>query len=383
LLKMIDDIVKKISKLHEENQSKGKLKPDAFSGVTSITPYSGNPESLAQEAGWQIEAFDFPDIWSETKGSGIKVAIIDGGVDVSHPDLEIERSLDFLNISSTSWWDSENERVVVPDIDYGTYTPTDDHGTHVTGIVSARDNGIGMVGVAPECTIYALRAMNEAGTGSYADIAIALLWCLYNEDIDVVNMSIGGFFGNEPLWDVMKLLYDANIPMVVSAGNEYFDANYRGYISFPAQYDEAISVAAIDTNGSRASFSSVGPALDVAAPGVGILSTVIGGGYASFNGTSMAAPFVTGLCALILAKQRQLNNPSVKTIEDLRRQLTNFATDEDAFTGRDIYTGWGIVEPNKSFGATREVEALPSVPFGRLYAGSIINYNDRPWQRRR
>ena len=271
--------------------------------------------------------------------------------------------------------------MIAPDIDYNTYTPTHDHGTHVSGIIGARDNNIGMVGVAPECEIYALRVMNESGSGYFSDMAIALLWCLYNEDIDVVNMSIGGFNGEEPFWEALKLLYDANIPVIVSAGNEYYDPSYKGYISFPAQYDESISVGAIDSVGDRAYFSSVGPNLDVMAPGVGILSTAIGGGYISYSGTSMSAPFITGLSALIIAKHRQLeSNTPIKSVESLRNHLTNFATDDSNFEGRDIYMGWGIVNPNSSFSSVKKIVSDPKVPFGRLYAGSIIGWGDRPWE---
>lgn len=265
-----------------------KLKYDASVGISEVSPYTGSPEALSQEAGWQIESFDFPKIWTETKGAGVKVAVLDTGVDISHPDLVIKRSLNFVGIRNTTWWDSVNEKVIVPDIDYNVYTPTHNHGTHVSGIIGARDNNVGMIGVAPECDVYALRVLSESGSGYFSDMAIALLWCLYNENIDVVNMSLGGFYGDENFWLALKEVYDAGIAVIVSAGNEYYEADYRGYISFPAQYDESISVGAIDSVGDRAYFSSVGPNIDIMAPGVGILSSVIGGGYASYSGTCIS-----------------------------------------------------------------------------------------------
>jgi len=377
---MSDQKLQKIISACSEAKPSRVLKPDVRCGLADIQPYNEDPVALAQEAGWQIDEFDFPEIWAETKGKGIKVAVLDTGVDISHPDLDIQRSLDFVGIRNTSWWDAGNNKVIAPDIDYGSYTPTHDHGTHVSGIIGARDNDIGMIGVAPECEIYALRVLNEAGSGYFTDMAVALLWCLYNEDIDVINMSIGGFYGDETFWNALKLVYDAGIPVIVSAGNEYFEPDYRGYLSFPAQYDESISVGAIDSDGDRAYFSSVGPNLDVMGPGVGILSSIIGGTYGSFSGTSMAAPFVAGLAALIIAKHRLLGgNSPVETVEDMREHITKFATDDESLTGRDIFTGWGIVEPNKSFSATREVPPPSAVPFGRLYAGSIISHNDKPW----
>jgi subtilisin family serine protease len=372
---------KLIDKIKSDSRKKVGLKPDAFCGISDIERLDISPIAASQAIGWQVETFDFPQVWSETQGQGVKVAVIDSGVDTSHPDLNIARSLDFVGISSTGWWDAENERVIAPDIDYGSYTPTHDHGTHVSGIIAAKNNDIGMVGVAPECEIYALRALNESGSGSYDDISIALLWCLYNEDIDIVNMSLGGFYGYEPLWETLNLLYKNNIACIVSAGNEYYDPEYRGYISFPAQYDETISVASLDQDEDRSYFSSVGPNLDVAAPGRDIFSTIIGGGYGVMSGTSMAAPFVSGLAALVISKHRLLGGTTpVKTVEDLRSHISKTAKDDELFDDKDIYRGFGLVQVDVAVGVLEEKQKPSKSPFGKVYGGSIMQYNDRPWQ---
>ena len=373
------DLINKL-KVQKANS---KLSLDVKISVSDISIVKNKSlESLSQEAGWQIDMFDFPEVWRETKGKGVKVAVLDTGVAENHPDLEIKKSMDFVGIGSTSWWDAENEKVIAPDIDYSSYTPTHSHATHVSGIIGAKDNDLGMIGVAPECDIYALRVLNDSGSGSYTDISIALLWCLYNEDIDVINMSLGGLYGNEDLWGTLKLLYDNEIPVIVSAGNEYYDPEYRGYIGFPAQYDETISVAAIDQNSERAYFSSVGPNLDVAAPGVGILSSVLGDTYAAMSGTSMAAPFVTGLVALMIAKHRLVGGKTpLDTVEGIRSHLNKIAMDDSVFENRDIYLGWGIVNINRAIAIIKE-EEKPKTPFGRYYGGAIISYNDRPWELR-
>lgn len=272
------------------NKNKKKLKKDACVGVSDFEILKSKDVSIvSQEAGWQISKFNFPDIWRETKGEGIKVAVIDTGVTESHPDIEFEKTLNFVGISGTSWWDSINNKVIVPDVDYSTYIPAHSHATHVSGIIGAKDNTEGMVGVAPECKIYSLRALDDSGSGSYSDLSIALLWCLYNEDIDIINMSLGGFYSNESFWQTIKLLYDNNKIIVASAGNEYYEADYRGYISFPGQYDETISVAAIDEFFDKAYFSSAGPNINVAAPGVNILSTVLNNSYGIMSGTCLSA----------------------------------------------------------------------------------------------
>jgi subtilisin family serine protease len=375
----LKDLINKL-KVQKANS---KLSLDVKISVSDISIVKNKSlESLSQEAGWQIDMFDFPEVWRETKGKGVKVAVLDTGVAENHPDLEIKKSMDFVGIGSTSWWDAENEKVIAPDIDYSSYTPTHSHATHVSGIIGAKDNDLGMIGVAPECDIYALRVLNDSGSGSYTDISIALLWCLYNEDIDVINMSLGGLYGNEDLWGTLKLLYDNEIPVIVSAGNEYYDPEYRGYIGFPAQYDETISVAAIDQNSERAYFSSVGPNLDVAAPGVGILSSVLGDTYAAMSGTSMAAPFVTGLVALMIAKHRLIeSNTPLDGVEEIRSHLQKISMDDGVFENRDIYLGWGIVNVKTAIEKIKK-ERESKTPFGRYYAGSIIGYNDRPWELR-
>jgi len=349
-------------------------------GVSEATRMDISPIAAAQAIGWQIRTFDFPSVWAKTQGEGVKVAVLDTGVDIGHPDLNIVRSLDFVGIKNTTWWDSANEMVIAPDIDYGSYIPTQDHGTHVSGIIGARNNEIGMVGVAPECEIYALRVLGESGGGYWQDIEIALLWCLYNEDIDVVNMSLGGLVGVESTWQVLNLLYKNNIPVICAAGNEYLEPEYKGYIGFPAQYDETISVASLDADENRSFFSSVGPNLDVAAPGRDIFSTVIGGGYGVMSGTSMSAPFVTGLAALVISKHKKFGgNTSLKNVEDLRKHLCKTAKDDELFDGKDVYRGYGLVQVDVAVDTIRKEPEPPKVPNGRFYAGSIISYNDRPW----
>ena len=370
-----------INRLHAAVPKYG-LARNVSAGVSDIQRLDISASAAAQAVGWQINTFDFPSVWLQTQGEGVKVAVIDTGVDIVHPDLEFIQSLNFVGIRNTTWWDVENEKVIVPDVDYGTYTPTADHGSHVSGIIGARNNDIGIVGVAPKCEIYALRALNDAGAGYWADIEIALLWCLYNGDIDVVNMSLGGLSGNEDTWAVLNLLYKHDIPVIVSAGNEYLDAGYKGYISFPAQYDETISVASIDQNEDRSFFSSVGPNLDVAAPGRDILSTIIGG-YGVMSGTSMAAPFVTGLAALVIAKHKLFGgNTPLVTVEDLREHLSKTAKDDEAFDGKDIYRGYGLVQVKVAVDTVRKTPEPEKVPFGKFYAGSIIGYNDTPWIQR-
>jgi len=211
----------------------------------------------------------------------------------------------------------------------GTTFDGDGHGTHVSGTIGALDNTIGVVGVAPGARLYAVKVLDDEGSGSDASIICGLNWVVAHADtIDVVNMSLGGGpFGEtscvvgDPDFDALHRavcnVVEAGIPVIVAAGNESTDAA----TTFPANFDEVITVSALtDFNGASgggasptcldpgeddddtfAFYSNFGGVVDIMAPGSCILSTVPGDGLDSFSGTSMATPHVTGAAALFLA----------------------------------------------------------------------------------
>ncbi|MCX2727008.1 S8 family serine peptidase [Thermomicrobium sp. 4228-Ro] len=233
----------------------------------------------------------------------IDVAVLDTGIDPSHPDLNVVGGYDCTG--SGSWVDRHG------------------HGTHVAGIIGARDNGIGVVGVAPGARLWAVKVFGDNGTGYVSWLICGLNWVAANAGtIKVANYS-GGASGSDtpncggssdPLHQAVCRVVQAGVTLVVAAGNDGRDASN----TVPAAYPEAIAVGAIvDTDGkpgslgpgtsygaddTRASFSNYGPAVDFYAPGYAILSTVPGGGYQRWSGTSMAAPHVTGAAALYLAQ---------------------------------------------------------------------------------
>ena len=224
------------------------------------------------------------------KGTGIGVAVIDTGIDLSHPDLT--RAVSGKNCLNTR--QSAND-------DNG-------HGTHVAGTIAARDNGQGVVGVAPEVTLYAVKVLNATGSGTWSQIICGIDWVTANAGkIQVANMSLGGGGGatpsnadctngnNDALHTAICKSVQANVTYVVAAGNSGADAA----TFVPAAYAEVIAVSAMDpTNSAMANFSNFGGAVDIAGPGVNIYSTYKGGGYATLSGTSMASPHVAGAAAL-------------------------------------------------------------------------------------
>ncbi len=267
-------------------------------------------------------------------GAGVKVAVIDTGIDCGHPDLQGNCIYGASYVKGSKAID-----------DYG-------HGTHVAGIIAARDNGFGVVGVAPEASLYAVKVLNSTGSGSFSAVASGIVWAVKN-GMHVINMSLGGSAYSQALADAVKAAWDAGILVVSAAGN----SGCCDSVLYPAKYPESMAVAAVDTNDQRASFSSTGAELDVAAPGVAILSTVPTGscklcdpsGYRTLSGTSMATPHVAGTGALLISRGF--------TAAQARNQISGTAKDL-GFPGFDLYYGWGRVD---ALAATTKTPYFPPV----------------------
>lgn len=205
------------------------------------------------------------------------------------------------------------------------------HGTHVAGTIGALDNELGVIGVAPQADIYAIKALDQYGNGSYSDIISGIEWAIDN-NIDIINMSIGGTTKSKTLETAVNNAYNAGILLVASAGNNGYDK--KGTITYPAAYDSVIAVGAVDENNTRAYFSSVGRQLELMAPGVNVLSTVPNNSYASYSGTSMASPHIAGSAALLWEA-----NPNLSNVE-IRNLLNNSAI----YLGDSFEYGNGLVK---------------------------------------
>jgi len=227
----------------------------------------------------------------------VDIAIIDTGIQLNHPDLNVVANVSFVFVRGKKTGDD----------DHG-------HGTHVAGIAAALDNGIGVVGVAPGARLWAVKVLNSNGSGTLSDVIAGVDYVTaHAAEIEVANMSLGG--GNsEALKSAIANSAAAGVVYAVAAGNGNADAANTS----PANSDHVLCVSAIvDTDGqcgglggstaygdddTRASFSNFGSVVDIAAPGVNILSTYKGSTYAGgWSGTSMASPHVAGAVALYLA----------------------------------------------------------------------------------
>jgi len=323
----------------------------------------GMVEAFEDQLPWGVDRIDAERVWGETEGAtdivgnaglGIRVAIIDTGVDYDHPDLASRFDPNLLG------FDFVNED---PD-------PMDDngHGTHCAGTVAAEDNAAGVIGVAPKVTLYALKALDSKGTGFESDLVEAIEWCVNNK-VHIISMSLGSYSDLPNLHAACdEAYYVHGILIVAAAGNMGRSRILRNATAYPANYDSVIAVGATDTNDKRAAYSSTGPSLELTAPGDKIYSTNWDNSYATMSGTSMACPHVVGTAALVWAAYPDWNNVQI------RQRLQ--ATAKDLGTnGRDYEFGYGVV--NASAAATVAPAAPNNSPVAKM-EGPYYGMEDEP-----
>ncbi len=247
-------------------------------------------------------------------GDGVDVAVVDTGVDSDHPDLRENLGAGRASVNcrgrprlcrlagngnrcKTNWDDD------------------DDHGTHCAGVVGAADNDVGVVGVAPDATIHAVKVLYCAGVGLVSDIAAGIEH-VADRGWEVATLSFGSQRPTNLLRDACRYAADAGVVLVAAAGNGRMRPNTVG---FPATLPTVLSVSAVDRSGKLAPFSSTGPRVDIAAPGTNVRSTVPGG-YRAYSGTSMACPHVAGAAALLVStglSASETRERLVETADDL------------------------------------------------------------------
>ncbi|MGK7891490.1 MAG: S8 family serine peptidase [Leptolyngbyaceae cyanobacterium] len=274
------------------------------------------------QTGGVVDAdIDAPEAWElQTKNNAVVVGVIDSGVDYTHPDLVNSMWTNTGEIPNNGIDDDNNGYIddyYGYDFANGDSDPFDDdgHGTHVAGTIAAtRDNNIGVAGVSSSAKIMALKFLDASGSGT-TFAAIEAIEYATMMGADITNNSWGGGGFSQALLDAIAAAGEAGQLFVAAAGNS--NLNNDIVLEYPASYDldNIISVASTTASDTLSSFSNYGAtSVDLGAPGSGILSTVPGGGYASFNGTSMAAPHVTGVASLILAERPDLTPTEVKQI---------------------------------------------------------------------
>jgi len=313
--------------------------------------------NTGQTGGTPDADVDIPEAWEFEQGdNSIVIAVVDSGVDYTHPDLNdnILRSggavigYDFVNNDSD------------PMDDYG-------HGTHCAGIIAAEtDNSLGIAGICTDCKILPVKFLNNRGSGWNSDAVLALQYAV-DHGADVISNSWGGPAMSYAMQDVINEAYDQNIVVIAAAGNSSSSA-----FMYPASLDHVISVSATDHTDTFASYSNFGIRIDISAPGTNILSTLLPGaylsstcndanfgsasdGYALCSGTSMAAPQVAGIAALIKAQNSNMTSPVLY-------ERLYASVDDLGSAGWDQYYGYGRVNAGYAFDSSYN----PSYQYARI-----------------
>jgi subtilisin len=299
---------------------------------TGTLLFENQPTVQAETVPVGINQIKAPLAWDATRGKGVKVAVLDTGIDFNHPDLapNYKGGVSF-----------------VPD----ETTPMDHnrHGSHCAGIIGAALNGLGVVGVAPAAYLYAVKVMSRSGSGNWSWLIAGLDWCTRN-GIHVASMSLGGT-APSAVQRMCDLAFSKGVLLVAAAGNS------GGPVEHPARYASVIAVSAIDAANQLAAFSCRGPEVELCAPGVDVLSTVPGGGYARLSGTSMACPHVSGAAALAWSTHRFA--PAGVALNVAVRRLLASTADNLGIPGRDNNFGFGRVDAEQ---AAFEFAVPPAVP---------------------
>ncbi|MDO7905134.1 S8 family peptidase [Paenibacillus sp. JX-17] len=283
--------------------------PPAWSSLR-ISPAAEN-SSLP----WGLNAIQAQKAWPVTKGSGIRIGIIDTGIG-PHPQLKVSGGINTITPG-------------------GPILDDNGHGTHVAGIAAAT-LGRRMSGTAPRARLYAVKALDQNGVGYISDIIEGVEWCINNR-IQIINMSLGTRGNSRLLQRSLQRAYAKGIVLVASAGNS--GTALQG-IDYPARYPQVMAIAASDIRSRIADFSSRGAGIDLTAPGVNIYSTLPHGRYGYESGTSMSSPFVSGTAALLLAQKRS------RTPAAVRRLLTSTTRKLKGYS--QIAQGKGLIQADRA-----------------------------------
>lgn len=277
-----------------------------------------------QTLGWEIKKLEVDKQWSKSRGAGVVIAVIDTGCDPNHPDIKknLVGSYNFINNTVDA-------------------TDGNGHGSHVCGTIAAIDNGKGIVGVAPESKILALKALSDNGTGSLEHVANAIRYAA-DHGADIITMSLGSTYKSLEIKQSIDYADSRGCLIFCAAGNSGAEVD----IMYPARFPKTFSIGAIDQNFNRTNFTCSGDSLDFLSPGVDIMSIVPNNSYALMTGTSMSNPFASGVAALYLSEYKKHNNGKKMTRDQMMDKLKeNTIPLSNKTQNSRKYQGFGIIKP--------------------------------------
>jgi subtilisin family serine protease len=322
-----DHAIAKASNNYNSNNGYGLVN----AGLSVSQAAGQNPYSDVADLGgnnWGLDMINAPEAWANGHtGQGVIVAVIDTGVDTSHPELSNNIWTNTREIAGNGIDDDGNG--YVDDVNGWNFNGNNNniaddngHGTHVSGIVAGKNDGVGVTGVAYNSLIMPVKVLNESGEGAYSAIANGIRYAADN-GARVINLSLGGDFSSQTLQSALEYATSKGAIVVMAAGNEG-----KSQPSYPARYanNYGIAVGAVNSQGNLTDFSNRSGSSELAyvtAPGQSIYSSLPNNGYGSYSGTSMATPYVAGVVALMLSA-----NPNL-TVAQVREIITSTAGNTD------------------------------------------------------
>ncbi len=283
-------------------------------------------------------------------GKGVKIAIIDSGINAKHPDLKVAGGISKV----------ENSRHD---------TDSNGHGTHVAGVIGALNNSIGTVGVAPDAKLYSVKVLSANGVGTLEGVVAGIQWAI-DQKVDIINMSLTTINDDKVLRDITKKAYDAGIVVVAASGNERRTGVFNDVL-FPARFPSVIAVGSVSKLNQLSYFSNYGASQELVAPGEDILSSFVDAktttqeDYAVSEGTSVAAPFAAGTFAQYMEAYPHLTNKQLR--ETVKRSATDLGV-----KGRDNTFGNGLVQSLQTKAAL-----YPDMKLNAWYTAPIKSIFDR------
>ncbi|TAA72892.1 S8 family peptidase [Planococcus salinarum] len=315
-------------------------------------------KAAAQLPSWGYQHIKAPSaLKAGYTGKGVKIAVIDSGINSQHPDLEVAGGASMI-IDSSPFIDGAG------------------HGTHVAGVIGALNNTFGVVGAAPDAELYSVKVLASNGAGTLEDVLNGVQWAI-DQKMDIINLSLTTGIHVPELQAMLKKADDLGIVVVAAAGNiETVDSNlnfvqYGDDVLYPARYPTVIAVGSTDTNNKRSGFSYTGPSVELVAPGEGIYSTfsttktATHDDYETSEGTSVSTPFVAAIFAQYMEAFPHLTNSQLR--ETVKRAGIDLGP-----VGRDQSFGNGMVQSLQA-----KVALFPDLRTNFWYSESIQYIFDR------